>query len=198
MDEGYIKFNCTWIESGPVQSEFVRKLNKWRDRLFEIGLIGVYPNGIGFGNISLRYKGNTLIITGSATGGLKSLNENHYTLVKDYNLNENSLTCAGPIKASSESLSHAAIYESAPSVMAVIHVHHQALWEKLRNIFATTSKEAAFGTPELALEIRRLFRKSEVKKEKIIVMGGHPEGIISFGQSLEEAGQVLLENLKKV
>jgi ribulose-5-phosphate 4-epimerase/fuculose-1-phosphate aldolase len=198
MTEGYIKFNCTWIESGPVQSEFVRKLNKWRNRLFELGLIGIYPNGIGFGNISLRYKRNTFIITGSATGGLKSLTENHYTLVKDYNLNENSLTCAGPIKASSESLSHAAVYESWPAATAVIHVHHAALWKKLLHIAPTTSQKAAFGTPELALEIRHLFRESEVKKEKIIIMGGHSEGIISFGQSLEDAGQVLLENLKKV
>ena len=198
MDEGYIKFNCTWVEAGPVQSEYVRQLNLWRDRLFELGFIGMYPNGIGYGNISLRYGGTTFIISGSGTGGLKSLDEQHYALVNEYDLAQNAVTCTGPIKASSESLSHAAVYEGWHAVMAVIHVHHAALWKKLLHKAPTTRRAAAFGTPEMAEEIKRLFRESEVKKEKIIVMGGHPEGIISFGRSLDEAGHVLLENLKKV
>ena len=44
----------------------------------------------------------------------------------------------------------------------------------------------------MAKEIKQLFTKSNVNLEKIIVMGGHKEGIISFGKDLEEAGNTLL------
>lgn len=193
MDEGYIKFNCQWLEAVPLSQKRIAAINAWRDKLFDMGLIGVYPDGVGYGNISMRFRGNTFIITGSATGSLPKLDGRHYVLVNEYDLSQNSLVCTGPIKASSESLSHAAVYESSPQTQAVMHVHSRSLWEKLLTKGPVTSLKAAFGTPEIAFEIRRLFRETSVEEEKVIVMGGHPEGIISFGASLEEAGRVLLK-----
>lgn len=195
MDEGYIKFNCDWIKAGPIDSNLIQELNVWRDTLYKLGLIGVYNNGIGFGNLSFRIENNSFLISGSATGNLKKLNENHYSLVTDYDLLNNTLTCTGPIKASSESLSHAAIYEYSPRINAVIHIHSISLWEKLKNKVPTTSEKATYGTPEMAFEIKRLFKETLVTDEKIIVMGGHQEGIIAFGKTLEEAGKILLERL---
>jgi ribulose-5-phosphate 4-epimerase/fuculose-1-phosphate aldolase len=84
-------------------------------------------DGIGYGNISTRFQKNKFIITGSATGSLTKLTTNHYTLVTDYDINRNTLTTIGPIKASSESLTQAIIYESQKSVKAVMHVHHLEL-----------------------------------------------------------------------
>ncbi|HEX5668085.1 MAG TPA: class II aldolase/adducin family protein, partial [Chitinophagaceae bacterium] len=101
----------------------VAELNLWRDRMYEKRLIGVYPDGIGFGNISQRWKGNTFLISGTATGGFTTLNESHYSLVTHYDLGTNSVTCEGRVKASSESLTHAAIYECSATTHAVIHVH---------------------------------------------------------------------------
>ncbi len=193
MDEGYIKFNCRWVEAPPLSGERLATINHWRDKLYALGLIGVYPDGIGYGNISMRFRGNTFVITGSATGALQKLDGRHYVVVNDYDLAQNHLVCTGPIKASSESLSHAAVYESLPQIQAVIHVHCLTLWEKLLNKVPTTNPQAAFGTPEMAFEIKRLFRETTVEQEKIMVMGGHREGIISFGASLEEAGKVLLK-----
>ncbi len=195
MQEGYIKFNCHWKEAGPVSHDHTRKINIWRDKLYALGLIGVYDDGIGFGNISMRYQRNTFIITGSATGGLKQLNENHFTLVTDYNLEQNSLECKGPIIASSESLTHAALYESAPEIQAVIHIHNLEMWKRLINRVPTTRTDAEYGTPEMALEIKRLFRETHVGQEKILVMAGHEEGIITFGKDMNEAGEVLLKHL---
>ena len=131
MDEGYIKFNCHWIPSGAVSSEMVAELNLWRNRMYEKGLIGVYPDGIGFGNISQRWQGNSFLISGTATGGFTTLNESHYSLVTDYDFPANSLTCEGAVKASSESLTHAAIYECSAETNAVIHVHNLDAWNKL-------------------------------------------------------------------
>jgi L-ribulose-5-phosphate 4-epimerase len=195
MEEGYIKFSCNWIrgEGGP--EELVEKINKVREKLVARGWIGAYPDGIGFGNISVRTNGLEFLITGSATGGIEKLNRNHYSLVKEYNIRKNSLTCVGPVKASSESLTHAMTYECSPETNAVIHIHSDELWEKLLHNAPTTSVDAAYGTPEIAEEIRKLFNEKKVLKEKIIVMGGHPEGILAFGRDPDEAMDIILKKL---
>ncbi len=195
MDEGYIKFNCNWIKAEPVNENQISALNIWRDKLYILGLIGADNNGIGFGNISTRFKNQEFLITGSATGGLNNLNECHYVLVNEYDLLQNRLTCTGPIKASSESLSHAAIYECSPETNAVIHVHCMDMWENLMHNVPTTSNNTKYGTPGMAYEIKRLFIKTTVAVDKILVMGGHKGGIISFGATLEEAGIILLNKL---
>jgi hypothetical protein len=195
MDEGYIKFNCNWIQSNKIALNKVTALNVWRDIMYQKGLIGMYPDGIGFGNISMRCDKKTFLISGTATGGLSILNESHYSLVTNYNLSTNTVTCEGPLKASSESLTHALIYECAETTNAVIHIHNLNLWNKLIYKVPTSNVKMAYGTPEMANEIKRLFDETTLSKEKIIVMGGHQEGIISFGKDLEEAGNILLDKL---
>ena len=193
--EGYIKFNLNWEEKpfDFTDQDFV-KLNSCRQKLFELGLIGAYPDGIGFGNISIRYKKNRFIISGSETGNFKNLSKEHYALVEDYNLKLNGVYCVGLTKASSESMSHAAVYDSNPNVNAVIHVHHKKLWNNYLNVLPTTNTDAEFGTPEIALEISRLANRAN----GIIVMGGHPEGIISYGNSLDDAFKIILEYYNKI
>jgi len=195
MDEGYIKFDCNWIPSNDIPLNKVAVLNVWREIMYKKGLIGVYPDGIGFGNISLRCNEKTFLISGSATGGLATLNESHYSLVTNYDLSANSVTCVGPLKASSESLTHALIYECSAAINAVIHIHNLKLWTNFIHHFPTSSENISYGTPEMAKEIKRLFDETALSKEKIIVMGGHREGIISFGKDLEEAAGILIDKL---
>jgi ribulose-5-phosphate 4-epimerase/fuculose-1-phosphate aldolase len=100
--------------------------------------------------------------------------------------------CKGPIKASSESLTHAAIYRSDKKTNAIIHVHNLNIWTSLIDTVPTTLKHVQYGTPEMAYEIMRLFKETNFR-EKIIVMAGHKSGIITFGNNLKEAGKVLLD-----
>jgi hypothetical protein len=72
-------------------------------------------------------------------------------------------------------------------VGAVVHVHSLGLWEKLLNDFPTTSLSIEYGTPEMAHAVGKLASEFNGRGEKIIVMGGHREGILSYGSSLEEA-----------
>lgn len=199
-DEGYIKFQCIWNKQGPVVSgKELKELNRWRDILFGMGLVGAYDNGVGFGNISIRVRQrNQFIITGSATGQHPVLTALHYTLVTAYNIPMNQVTCTGPIRASSESMTHAAVYESSPETHGIIHIHNQEYWEKLIDRVPTTVRDVEFGTVAMAGEINRLFRETDVKEKKIVVMGGHREGIITFGNNLDEAGSYLLAYINQV
>lgn len=193
IDEGYIKFDCLWSKTGPLKNVDLRQLNKWREGLYELDLIGAYDNGIGYGNISELHPAKQFVISGSATGNLPQLDANYYSKVIDYDIDLNKVTCEGPLKASSESLTHASIYENDPDVKGVIHVHSMWLWEKLKNKVPTTRKEIPYGTPEMAKEITRLFLETDVKQQGIIVMAGHEEGIITFGKNLDDAGAVLMK-----
>ena len=194
MTEGYIKFNCNWEQKEiQIQDEIFVQLEATRTQLYELGLIGMHPDGIGFGNISVKSAGSSsFIITGSATGQFAKLEPKHFALVTGYNFTLNTISCTGQTKASAESLSHAAIYETLPEVGAVVHIHCLSLWEKLLNVLPTTSAEVEYGTPEMAEAIRELI--SEMKSdEKVIVMGGHREGILAFGQNLEEATSEIIK-----
>ena len=166
MNEGYIKFQCNWEQKEIlIPEEVFLRLEKERSKLYKLGLIGMYPNGIGFGNISVRLNERTFIITGSSTGQFGTLNQSHYSLVAEYNFPNNSISCIGLTKASAESLTHAAVYEALPEVGAVVHVHCLQLWEKLLNKYPTTSEEIEYGTPEMALAVQSLAAEMETSVE---------------------------------
>jgi hypothetical protein len=44
----------------------------------------------------------------------------------------------------------------------------------------------------MAAEVKRLYRETVLPERRILAMGGHDDGIIVFGRSPKEAGQVLL------
>jgi len=193
--EGVIKFNCKWIKEPPLPEEKIAALNRWRDKLYTAGLIGKDIHGIGYGNISCRLDKNSFIITGSGTGTLKKLNAQHYSRVIAYNLVENTVTAAGPVKASSESLTHAAIYETVQWVNAVFHIHHLILWKKLMSALPFTAVNIEYGTTAMAGEIARLLKDQQVLQQGIVAMGGHSEGVLSFGKDLDAAGEPIVSRL---
>jgi ribulose-5-phosphate 4-epimerase/fuculose-1-phosphate aldolase len=194
MTEGYIKFNCVW-DQAQVQypdAEY-RQIEEARAQLFALGLIGVYPDGIGFGNISMRSKDDkSFIISGSATGRLSKLIPEDYALVTDYKIDQNTIFCTGLIQASSESLTHAAIYQAVAHIGAVVHVHCLWLWEKLLGQYPTTPAGIEYGTPEMAQAVGQLAFNLKDDEEKIIVMGGHREGILAFGHHINDALQQII------
>ena len=193
IDEGYIKYQCHWNNVSSIVNQDIVELNHWRTKFHQLGLIGQYDNGIGFGNLSIRIpQSHHLIISGTQTGGIAELKARHYTKVTDFDWHKNYVTCKGLIKASSETLTHGAIYQALPDIDAVVHVHHKKLWDKLLDRVPTTNPKCAYGTPEMAEEIIRLCQQSPTQERRIIVMSGHEEGILTFGKNLKEAGSILL------
>ncbi len=188
--DGYIKFNYTWQKAKALSSSTATaQLKKYRSFFWQKKLIGRNQQGVGFGNISYRVK-KGFIISGNATGGYKYLNNKHFALVYGWDYQKNHITCQGATVASSESLSHAAVYDCLPKVQVVVHIHNLLLWKKHLNKIPTTSPIATYGTPAISQEIKKILNK---KNEPIgaLVMGGHKEGLLIYGQSFTDIKTVL-------
>jgi ribulose-5-phosphate 4-epimerase/fuculose-1-phosphate aldolase len=189
IDEGYTKFTVDWTDRSPLNHPAVAELERWRRPLFDAGLVGYFPDsGIGFGNLSRRIAGGGLfIISGTRTGHLPRTDNRHYALVTRANMEENYVSCNGAVQASSETLTHAAIYELDSTINAVVHVHNARLWERLKESSPTTGAEVAYGTPEMAREFKRLYRDTSLRDTGVAVMAGHESGLVSIGGNLEAA-----------
>jgi len=192
MDEGYIKYQARHEQTDDLElpQDFVllaQDLIKTRDYLHSLGLIGVYSNGIGFGNCSFRTKENEFVISGSATGEIKNLSTRHLCVVKKFDINNNTVYSKGNTAASSESMTHGAVYSAKSAVNCVLHIHSKKIFDfmKAKN-YNFTPQDVAYGTPSMAKAVME-----EVKKinsaSGIIVMLGHDEGVISFGENISSA-----------
>lgn len=197
IDEGYIKFDIDWMSTKPVTYPEIDELNRWREPLIEAGLIGHYEDlGIGFGNLSVRLaRSNRFIISGTQTGHIRHAGNEHYSVVTDFDIDANRIVCRGALKASSESLTHAAIYKADAAINAVVHVHHPRLWNDLRGIMPTTPADAAYGTPDMARALEALCHDPAFRSAGIAIMAGHEAGLIAVGRSIgEAAGRILALN----
>jgi ribulose-5-phosphate 4-epimerase/fuculose-1-phosphate aldolase len=186
-DEGYIKFSFAHEVAPPPAHPRLHDLMRIRDDLHEWELIGVLPDGIGYGNVSARIAGtNRFIVTGSGTGLKFPIEAAHFCEVVSIDVAKNAVVCRGPLPASSESMSHGAIYAARPDTNAVIHVHDPLMFRLLlREGAPQTPADAAFGTPAMARAIGRL--AAALSSVAVLVMAGHEDGIFSYGPDPQSA-----------
>ncbi len=199
-ERGVIQFECRWTNGpAPDDNSAIKSLTAWRRRMAALGLIGVTKEGIGFGNISVRHVEGCgeFVISGSQTGALKSLTRAHLSVVTDFNLDENWVACRGPVRASSESLTHGIVYRLRPDVGGVIHVHNIELWAASTRWIPRTRPEVEAGTPEMADEVARVLTDVSSGRPAAINMGGHEGGLIAVGPSLDTAGDLLVKLLER-
>ena len=167
------------------------------------GLVGQDParyEGAGYGNVSARVGPRSagrgrraFLITGSQTSGKRCITLNDFAVVERYEYRRNRVWSYGETPPSSESMTHGAVYDLGPHIRCVLHVHTPTLWRRARHLgLPTTGPAARYGTPEMALEVERLYRETVLPERTILAMGGHEDGMVVFGRSPEEAGQVLL------
>jgi len=194
IDEGYIKFESKWQRTEPLDFPDIDDLIKWRRPLYAAGLIGHYEDlGIGYGNISLRMPGAAgFLISGTQTGHLADLDYQHFALVTGFDIEQDTVSCVGAAEASSESMTHAAIYELSHEIRAVVHVHSDELWVGFKGVLPTTNEDVAYGTPQMASEFYRLFSETDFAKKGIAVMAGHEGGLVSVGSNMREATERIL------
>jgi L-ribulose-5-phosphate 4-epimerase len=185
----------------------VRMLAAWREVLARLGLIGQDPEryeGYGYGNVSARVSPfgdvgrgrRRFLVTGTQTGGRRRVALEDFALVESYDVARNQVKSAGLVPPSSESLTHAALYDVAPAIRVVLHGHAPEIWRRAAALgLPITRPEAANGTPEMAIEAQRLYRESTLSGVGVLAMGGHEDGIVALGRTAGEAGELLVRQL---
>jgi len=208
QQEGVIKFALEFREAPPLPDAALREINAWRKVLYLLRLTGQDParyGGLGYGNISQRLEPydapperRRFVVSGTQTGGLAELDVGHYTTVVESYPKANRLVAEGPIRPSSESLTHGALYALDVSLRFIMHAHSPEIWRHAAALgIPRTDPAAAYGTPEMAAETRRLLRDEAVRAGGIFAMGGHEDGLVAFGRTAEAAGTVLLRALAR-
>ena len=169
------------------------ELDAARTALHDAGLIGVYPSGIGYGNISLRLAENLFLISGSGTGASRVLGRRGYSLVYAFDPEKNTVASFGPAQASSESMTHGAIYDATSGAHCVIHIHSPLLFTSLlKKGFPRTPESVAYGTPALSREVARLTAEELPPSGGIFVTTGHTEGVFAYGESIASTLNAIL------
>lgn len=184
QDEGYIKFRIDWEDGCIDHNPWIPLVNRTRAYCFDRGWIGILPDGIGFGNISVRLPDGTFMITGTQTGSKRILTLADYAVVKAFDIANQSIECKGCKRASSESLTHASLYAAHPAIDAVIHIHDQDLWQRYTGQLPTTPADVAYGTAAMAQAVSDIVQQFP---GEVIIMGGHRDGLIAYGDSLRTA-----------
>lgn len=186
-ETGVVKFRCERLPLSLAEFPGFAELHACRRKLRALGCIGVDANGIGYGNLSMRARlTSAFYITGSGSSALSDLTPADCAKVIAYDFAANCVRCEGAV-ASSESLTHAAIYQADADARAVIHCHAAELWARALDDAPTTSREVDYGTPAMADEVLRLFAMTNVKEKRFFVMAGHAGGVMAFGASMDEA-----------
>ena len=206
--EGIIKFDLVHTPGDPLPSEAIVDLNRWRTLLLALGLIGQDPHrygGYGYGNVSPRLPPfpapvhrRQFAITGTQTGGIHELGPQHYAIVTECEPERNRIVATGPVKPSSESLTHGVVYDLDARARSVIHVHSPEIWRASARLkLPTTDRDIPYGCPEMASEVERLFAETDLPKRRVFSMGGHEDGIVAFGRTADSAGAALLGVLQQ-
>ncbi|MBE7438786.1 MAG: class II aldolase/adducin family protein [Spirochaetales bacterium] len=205
--EGVIKFQYEHFP-GPLKAprDLLLELMAWRAVLRELTLIGqeagLYDEA-GYGNVSARlppYQAERgerrFVITGTQTGGLACTAAEHFCVIDSYDTNKNQVRSGGPSLPSSESMTHGTVYDLDSRIRFVFHGHARLIWPLSAELSMATSRASVpYGTPAMAQEVRRLYRETNLPEERIFSMGGHEDGIVSFGETAQEAGSRLLNAL---
>lgn len=230
LDEGYVKYCCEYTAGDAPRHDELAALNALRTELHDAGLIGMYDSGIGYGNISVRDAGagagksagrdreqgaersgkanttgsagiaNSFVISATATGRARVLPLDAYCRVTAYHLAQNTVFCTGKAPASSEAMTHGAVYGANAAVRCVVHIHSPKLFAyALNNGTPATAQNAAYGTPAMAFSVAELVAAAKAGRENCgeIVMTGHEEGMIFYGESIERVRGLVQNFVKK-
>ena len=202
--EGVIKYELKFIAQKIKIFQQFQKLTYWRSNCFKEGIIGQNSekyDAYAYGNLSCRVlEGSTeFYITGTQTSAKEIIDIADYSLVTRYDIKQNLLVATGLVAPSSEALTHAAVYQLNNRIQYVIHVHSEKIWLARQTLkLLTTAENVAYGTPEMAAEVKRLFKNCNAEKAQIFAMAGHEDGIICFASDIDDAGNLLMATLRKV
>ena len=201
QQEGVVKFRLDHDPTARLDPDDLRPLIAWHHICRRLGLIGRDPDrygGYAYGNLSRRSAAG-FVVSGTQTAGNAELDAGDYAEVLTWDPTANRVASRGPCRPSSESITHGMIYDAAEKAGFVVHAHHRAIWTAARRLgLAATGAEVAYGTPEMALAVQRLFDTGALPRDQgLFVMLGHEDGVVSYGADAEIAGGLMVTALAR-
>jgi ribulose-5-phosphate 4-epimerase/fuculose-1-phosphate aldolase len=191
-NEGSVKYTAEHTMAPAIDAPYWAELNNARTQLHRLGLLGVNSQGIGFGNVSIRFQGEEFLVSGTATGAAPELSPANYCLVTSFDLVQNRIVSTGPVKASSEAMTHGAVYHACSGANCVMHIHSGAIFNgMIRDHYPATAENAAYGTPEIAFALAQCVQELGTD-EGAVVLAGHDEGVVVWGPTVEKALNLIL------
>ena len=189
-----------------------------RNRIYQMGYIGPGADGVYAGNLSIRLNpddklsgsssltagqanrpGVCFLITGNGSGRERQLSYRGLARIDSYDPESFALRSSGEVHPSSESLTHAVLYELSVEIGLIIHLHSLEMWQwMLDSGYPTTY--APYGSAALVSEIKALYRGFESEQlfhNNAFVMEGHREGVFLFERNSGAAMTALTRLLAK-
>jgi len=197
-DEGVIRFNLDFDIGDSPNPSITNSLRAWRQILYRLNLIGQDPKrngGHGFGNVSRLYEGE-IIITGTQTGVLETLDDGHFSRVINWCQGLNFVWSIGMIEPSSDTLLHASVYKESAGTRFVAHVQSPDIWNVSRELkLPVTSPGVHYESPRMPAEIERLFIETTVRRRRVFSIGSREGSVVAFGQTMSGAATRLITTL---
>ena len=197
--EAVIKFQFDHESVPACDPSDIAEMERWRRELRTRQFLGQHPDryeGLGYGNLSARLRDGTVLITGSQTGCLDALTTAHYVRILEFDPEQNRVRSRGLGKPSSETLTHMAVYQSVSGARYVFHTHCPKLWRAAKRLkLPITDPDAKCGSPEIFYSVVELLRDQDLCSRGILSMGGHEDGILTWGETADDAGFALLRFL---
>jgi L-fuculose-phosphate aldolase len=190
-DERYIgvKFRTVFLGRETPSDPRVADLVRWCRQLHDLGLSPSYGAGSA-GNLSFRTS-RGFVITRTASF-FERITGDDFVEVINLDLDRKRVEVIGAWEPSSETQMHHALYGSRPDSHAVLHAHSDEILKNAEFLgLPITAREAPYGTPELAEQAVDIARKFD-----FLVLRNH--GFIALGGTIDEAGQRVLEILRKM
>ena len=192
--DGVIQFQLHHRAAPPPDAAATEVLSGLRDALHARGWIGRDParyGGLGYGNVSRRLEADAFLVSATQTGHLATLAAGDWVTVVAASPATNQLWSEGVGKPSSESLTHAAIYQACDAAF-VCHIHHPALWRAAcagAIALPKTPASATYGTPAMAAALSHISTTTNLPFAA--AMSGHEDGLMAASDSPAELLELL-------
>lgn len=200
--EGVIQFTLDHTNGPALEHPAIALLTHFHNILYQRGLVGRDSQrygGYAFGNISARLSEDSFIISGTQTGDIEKLDASHFSLIESCDIYNNKVKSYGPVKPSSECMTHAAIYAATQHAGAVVHVHSTQIWNNVKTLgLLSTGADVSYGTPAMASTVSNCIHQMGEVNHGSIVMLGHEDGVIAWGENIEQATTLILDSLAKL
>lgn len=155
--------------------------------------------GLGFGNLSVRDRDRPgeFLITASQTAAAPALADEDLVRITHSNPARFWVDARGHQPPSSETLTHAMIYQADITIGWVFHVHCPEIWQQAGELgLPVTGEQVPYGSAAMVEAVSGLLSAHDTRPLVFATLG-HQDGIFACGASADETGGALMSVLAR-